>query len=240
MTTSFDATSAHIFENRAGTKWLNFSKGRIQTDFKFRGQNPTPGAPIHFYLPETPSDSMVTIVIESPGENWQQEINVRALKGVNTARWNMQFPLNDEAATKHNESLGAMLSHIRDRMQNANQEQLFHMARDLRAGHRAPTLFTGKEYPNMDSDQGILLDHLEYIEELLLVAVSARSLNNIRSHLLHYSFLVGDEVYMGFYGDPITDLEASPGTYQVRLQAGNRTAQGLVQVREDPLKAGHP
>ena len=232
----------HLFESRPGTKWMSMNKGRIQTHFKFRGGNPSRGAAIRFFIREMPGDSLAHIEIADLDTGRIQSIETRVEPGINEARWNMTFELSGEEIDEHKEHLGNIASTIRESLTSSTADQvLFHLARDLRAGHRAPSLFEDVEYEHLDNDKVLLLEHLDFIEDRLNEASSARQLDDIRDELVAYSILVGDEAYLGFYGEPIRTAEARAGRYIVTVTSDEHRVQGQVEVREDPIiKSGTP
>lgn len=226
----------HLFSSRPGTHWNAFNKGRIQTHFKFRGDNPRSGAAIRFFVRELPADSIATIEIADLLTGRSQTLTAPAIPGMNEVRWNMRFDLSEEEVQQNQQRLSAMATTIRNTLNNFRDKQtLFHMARDLRAGHRAPSLRTDETYLHLDDDRGLLLEHLGFIEADIAEAESAYALDAIRDGLLHYSFVIGDEAFFGFYQDPISPHKATAGTYIVTVKAGAHRVQGTVEVREDPL-----
>jgi len=90
------AKDVHLFENRTATKWQNVSLGRQQSFFKFRGENPSRGAAINFYLKSAPA-KRISIQIEDITGQHKRDLVVPGKAGINQARWDMRFPpQNDE------------------------------------------------------------------------------------------------------------------------------------------------
>lgn len=227
---------AHVFANRPGTRWLDLSKGRMQTHFKFRGANPRRGAPIHFYLRETPADSSATLIIEDPFSGNEQVLQVGAYAGLNTIRWNMRFAPPVETVNAQRAALQRMATTIEARLHAfEDDETLFHMHRDLVAPHRSPRLYNDVRYSDTDDPKAFLLEHLQHIQTRLSDETRMFALNAIRSQLTAYSFVVGDEAYFGFFGEALTATEASAGTYRVLLGVEGKRYDGHVTVRQDPL-----
>ena len=229
--------SLHLFESRPGTRWASFAKGRIQTHFKFRGQNPPSGAAIRFYLKEMPADSLARIEIADLFAGRIQALSASVVPGINEVRWNMTFDPSEDEVDTHRLRLQKMVSTIRNNLNSDTPESaIFHMARDLRAPHRAPNLFEDTTYQNLENDRALLLEHLSFVEARIAATGSARQLDGIRDELMAYSITVGNDAYLGFYGEPISRVPAQAGRYIVTVTAGDHRAQGYVEVRNDPVR----
>ncbi len=225
-----------LFESKPGTRWHSLNKGRIQTHFKFRGRNPVSGAMIRFYLAEMPADSIAVIEIADLMSGRIQSIESPVHPGMNEVRWNMSFDLAEDEIATHKARFSHITTSLRRNIEASKEkEMLFHMARDLRAGHRGPNLFNDVEYEHLNNDRALLLEHLAYIEDKNKEATAARALNSVRSELIAYSSLVGDEAYMGYFGEPVQNTAAEASTYIVTVKAGMHSTQGKVEVRDDPL-----
>ncbi len=85
------AKDVHLFESRTATRWQNVSLGRQQSFFKFRGENPSRGAAINFYLKSAP-DKRISIQIEDITGQHKRDLVVPGKAGINQARWDMRFP----------------------------------------------------------------------------------------------------------------------------------------------------
>jgi photosystem II stability/assembly factor-like uncharacterized protein len=81
----------HMFENRIATRWQEVSLGRQQSFFIFRGENPRPGAFIHFYLKSVP-EGKVGMEIQDVENRRQASVRVSPKAGLNKVRWDMRFP----------------------------------------------------------------------------------------------------------------------------------------------------
>ena len=227
---------AHLFDNRAGTKWQNLPKGRIQTHFLFRGENPPYGAPIHFYLKSSPPQDTVLIEIADLLSERVRLIEAPAKAGINTALWDMHFMPGDAEIEAHRDDLRHIASEIEAALNTFDDaEVLFHMQRDLLAPHRAPRLYDDADYPNRADARPLLLDHLGHVRQKLDEAEEVWDFIQVRNHLLAYSLVVGDRAFFGFYGDELLPVEAAAGTYRVVLRVGEAAYTGSVSVREDPL-----
>ena len=229
-------SDVHLFENRVGTKWLNFSKGRIQSYFKFRGGNPPRGAPISFYLRSEPQDS-VKIEIEDPIAGRVRTLYTRAHAGINRARWNMEFLPNEHEIEEHRTFLAQILETITEAIQGTRRIDLLEqMQKDLLAVQRFPNLYDNTDYSDTGDARRLLLEHLRHIATRLADAQSVRQLYSIREQLLAFSQIVGDQAFFGFYGDELTTIAAPAGQYRVILTVDGQSHTGTVSVREDPIK----
>ncbi len=226
----------HLFDNPIATKWRNFRKGRIQTHFLFRGENPPEGAAIHFYLKDAPPQDTVQIQIADPFNRRTKTLEVPAHAGINTARWDMKLLPSGEEIKAYRDALRYMadeIEHVLERFDDP--EVLFHMHRDLVAPHRAPNLYEGADYPDLDDPRELLLRHLRYTRGHINRRKTLQGLTHARRHLLAYSPVVGDRAYFGFYGEQLTEIEARAGVYRVALTVGADAYLGVVSVREDPI-----
>ena len=111
-----------LFENRMATKWQNVSIGRQQSFFKFRGENPPRGAPIHFWLKTVPQDK-VNIVIEDLLGKHRHEMTVDGKKGINQVVWNMRFPVLEEDTLKFKERLLDTLNKLKDIVETGEEKK---------------------------------------------------------------------------------------------------------------------
>ena len=229
----------HLFDNPTGTRWRSFPKGRVQTHFLFRGENPPEGAAIHFYLKNPPPQDTLLIEITDLLGKRSTLLKTAARAGINTARWDMTFTPSVEEIDAHRADLRRMASEIGQVLGTYdNAEVLFHMQRDLIAPHRAPSLVEDAAYPNLDDARRLLLDHLSHLRIQLDEASELRDFARVRRQLVAYSSVVGDQAYFGFFGDELAAVEAEAGTYRVMLRVGGEVYSGTVSVREDPLLDG--
>jgi len=231
-------SDVYLFESRYGTKWLDFSKGRIQSFFKIRGPNPPRGAPIDFYLASDPQDSIL-IEIEDPFSGRTASIKVDGRAGINRARWDMQFPPSDEEIEAHRTFLAGVHETITQSVRDTKRTDLLEqMQKDLLAIQRYPNLYEDEEYTNKGDARRLLLQHLEYVGKRLESAESYRDLYRVREQLLAFSQIVGDQAFFGFYGAELRAVDAPAGRYRVILMVDGRSYVGSVGVREDPVKGG--
>jgi hypothetical protein len=227
-------TAAEVFEGRAGTRWENHSKGRIQTHFKFRGRNPASGAVIRYWLPETPADSVVTVTITDPISGDQEIMRPRGFAGLNEVRWGMQFSPDSLQVDAWKQSLLKIAASVEDLVRTTRDTaSLRAMRRDLMAPHRSPSPYDDVEYPS-EGDREILLAHAEAITARIEEGEGVRVLGGAWSQLLAYSFLAGDRTFEGFFGAELNSREAPAGRYRVEIAAGTHRAAAWVTVREDP------
>jgi photosystem II stability/assembly factor-like uncharacterized protein len=104
----------HLFVNRTATRWQSISLGRQQSFFKFRGENPRPGAFVHFYMGSEP-EGKVTMEIQDLAGERRASVRVAPKPGLNKVRWDMRFPPTESeiAAFKaHLEKVTAELSSL--------------------------------------------------------------------------------------------------------------------------------
>jgi len=229
-------SDVHLFENRVGTKWLNFSKGRIQSYFKFRGDNPPRGAPINFYLRSEPHDS-VRIEIEDPITGRARTLYTPGHAGINRVRWNMEFLPNEHEVEQHRAFLTQVHETITRAIQDTRRTDLLEqMQKDLLAVQRFPNLYNNADYSDSDDSRGLLLDHLGHISTRLAEAQSVRQFYSIREQLLAFSQIVDDQAFFGFYGEELSTIDAPAGHYRVILTVDGQSYTGTVSVREDPIK----
>jgi photosystem II stability/assembly factor-like uncharacterized protein len=231
-------SDVYLFESRYGTKWLDFSKGRIQNYFKFRGPNPPRGAPIDFYLASDHQDSIL-IEIEDPFSGRTASIKTEGSAGINRVRWNMQFPPSEEELEAQRTFLARVHETITRSVRDSKRTDLLEqMQKDLLAIQRYPSLYEDEEYSNKDDARRLLLQHLEYIGKRLEAAESYRDLYRVREQLLAFSQIVGDQAFFGFYGEELRAIDAPAGWYRVVLTVDDSSYVGSVEVREDPVKRG--
>ena len=81
---------AWLMSPRRATDWVRINLGRKQPDFLFRGENPPPGALLHFWLGSEPGD--VSLVVEELMGERRAEIRIDPHAGLNRALWNLRFP----------------------------------------------------------------------------------------------------------------------------------------------------
>ncbi len=225
----------HLFNNRAATKWINASKGRIQPYFKFRGQNPPAGAAIYYYLKSEPSDS-VRVVIAEVSEDRSRTYEVRGRAGINRVRWDMRFFPTAAELEDHHSLLSGVHETITELVRTTQREDHLHqMQKDLLATQRYPNLYSDAEYPSRDDARRLLLDHLRHIGTRLAEASSFRNLYDVREQLLAFSTVVGDRALFGLFGAELTTIEAAGGDYRVTIHVDGASYTGKITVRDDPL-----
>ena len=124
-------------------------------------------------------------------------------------------------------------------MEEANEDVLFQMHRDLVAPHRSPNPYDDAEYTDTEDPKQYLKEHLSHINTKLEQTESIRDLSGIRTQLLAFSFVIGDSAYFGFFGQSIQTRDASAGDYRVVLTVTGNVHHGIVSVREDPILMGN-
>ena len=228
------ASEVHVFESRAGTRWLNFNKGRVQMHFKFYGGNPPRGAPIAFYLKDAPSDS-VRIVVSDEWSGRRREWLVPASQGINRVRWDMNFEPTDEELARYQNVLATVAQHIEMALPQTDAAAIEQMYKDLMAPQNYPRLYRGENYEYQDDPMGLLREHLEMTRERLRNATSVRDYNTVREQLMAYSSVVGDQSFFGVFGEEPRMIPAASGRYGVMLTVDGTDRSGSVSVRDDPL-----
>jgi len=86
----------HLFESRMATQWRRINTGRKQPYFEFRGQNPTYGASIQFWVGDPAIDS-TTITVKDPFSDQKSTWMTTVQKGINRVYWNYRFPISSKA-----------------------------------------------------------------------------------------------------------------------------------------------
>ena len=229
-------SEVYLFENRIATKWSNITKGRIQNYFKFRGDNPPPGASINFYLRTAPTDS-VRVVVEDPFSERRRTITVAGNAGINRARWDLRFFPNEEQIQAHRALLRGILDTTATLVREARgADVLDQMRKDLLATQRYPNRYDDADYPETNDARTLLLDHLRHIGVRLDRAATYRDLFQVREQLLAYSHVMGDRAFFGFYGEELTATTAAAARYTVTVTVDGTSYVGKVTVRDDPLK----
>ncbi|MEZ4987049.1 MAG: hypothetical protein R2795_18755 [Saprospiraceae bacterium] len=83
---------AHFIEARTATRWISINTGRKQPHFEFRGENPSPGINIQYWLPASynNTDSVTIQVVSSTGSvrSWKEA----GQPGLNRSAWDGTFP----------------------------------------------------------------------------------------------------------------------------------------------------
>jgi photosystem II stability/assembly factor-like uncharacterized protein len=86
-------SEVHLFGVRTTTDWERWGRGSNLGQSAFTGQNPQPGAWIHFYLSESAAAAGVTVRITDAGGALVREFPHRGTAaGVNRAVWNLEWP----------------------------------------------------------------------------------------------------------------------------------------------------
>lgn len=117
------AKDIHLLSNRTATRWQNVSLGRQQTFFKFRGENPQPGAFIHFYLKSAPAEK-ISLEIQDLLEKRKAPLQVSARKGLNKIRWDMRFPPTEEEKFAFKQRLGKSLQKLDSQISTSAEKEI--------------------------------------------------------------------------------------------------------------------
>ena len=86
----------------------------------------------------------------------------------------------------------------------------------------------------MQVEQSTLREKLELLSEELKDANTPDALKEVRKQLTEY--FAGYAAGKPFFGKKMQAVEAEPGRYRVRVEAGNIRAEGWLYIREDPLQ----
>ena len=117
MTPEVAEKDIHLFQNRTATKWNYINTGRKQPYFEFRGENPTPGAKINFYLKDPPVFTGTVTISEFDGpHSFNREIMVG--KGINRFHWNFNFPPTREEVAEYKNHLEKVIGTLKKRVQD--------------------------------------------------------------------------------------------------------------------------
>ena len=216
------ASDAHLFESETATNWVSINLGRKQPDFYFAGQNPPPGAVIHYWLKEAPSGDIRLQVSEVFGDR-VAEVPLRddgrrrgrrgppggdggpdsaatgSQAGINRTVWNLRFPSTVAERAGMRNRLGAAIEFI--------------SGKDVDREQRAQLATLRDELDGADSDQ---------------------DLNSVRNQLAeHFNGYAEGRV---LFGPQIGQTDAGAGVYRVSLTVNGVTHEGSLTVRDDPLK----
>ena len=236
LTDAVLAKDVHMFNNKVATKWLNFSKGRIQNYFKFRGPNPARGAAINFYVKAKPKSGAATIEIADLYTGQTRLLKTKVKSGINRIYWDMRFFPDAAELEKNRSELATMHSKITDIVSGpAQKEHLQQMKKDLLAIQRYPGIYKEMPYPDKHDAKKLLLTHLGHIQTKLNSAESYRHLHAVREQLLAFSQVVGDDAFFGFYGKALRATEAAAGNYRVILRIEGASYESRIAIREDPI-----
>jgi hypothetical protein len=113
----------HLLVNRTATRWQNISLGRQQTFFKFQGENPQPGAFIHFYLKSAPTEKISLEIQDLLGKR-KAPLQVSARKGLNKIRWDMRFPPTEEEIFAFKQRLGKSLQKLDSQISTSAEKEI--------------------------------------------------------------------------------------------------------------------
>lgn len=114
----------HLFDSKLATKWRRINTGRKQPTFQFRGQNPTYGAAIQFWVGNTkPDTAIITVQDVFSNQRWTRKRMVKP--GLNRQHWRLTFPVTEEKVAQQKVRLGKVINKLEEDLQNQQQlEQL--------------------------------------------------------------------------------------------------------------------
>jgi hypothetical protein len=233
LTEAVLASRVHVFESRAGTRWLNFNKGRVQMHFKFYGGNPPRGAPIAFFLRDAPVDS-VELRVHDRWNGRERTWNLSATAGINRVRWDMAFEPTAAELTAYRSTLESVAKQIEGRLPNTDAGYVEQMYKDLVAPQNYPRLYR-EDYQHRDDPSALLHEHLAKVMERLTTAATVREYNGVREQLVAFSSVVGDASFFGAFGDEPRMHQAASGRYEFTIVVDGAKYEGIVSVRDDPL-----
>lgn len=108
----------HLFENKVATKWQQQFIGRKQPHFEFRGQNPTYGATINFYI-NSPVDT-ATITISDFLDTYQTVLKVPVEQGLNRIHWDFKFPSTETERKAYHQHLKNLIQDLKQEIKRAD------------------------------------------------------------------------------------------------------------------------
>ncbi len=231
MTSAVATSDAHLFDNKTATRWVSINLGRKQPSFMFRGQNPSPGAAINFWLEAAPPGDVSLQVSEFTGDRVADvrmgggdggdfrggrgggrraggagarggRVPGDPQAGINRAFWNFQFPSTGVARATMQQRLAEAIDFLEGRV--------------------------------IEDDKRIALAGLR---NRLVVATDDRALNQVRNELA--ADFNGYADGRTLFGPQIGSTTAEPGTYRVTLTVNGESYEGSITVRDDPLMAEH-
>lgn len=104
------AKQLHLFDSKVATKWRRINTGRKQPTFEFRGQNPTRGAAIQFWVGNTELDT-ARITIEDVFSSQRRSWKLPLKSGLNRQFWDFRLPIRAQDIMQQQKILGeAILS----------------------------------------------------------------------------------------------------------------------------------
>ncbi len=78
--------------NQPGTQWESLRRGGYgRGDLYFKGENPEPGAAVHFYLKQKPETPVEIKISDASGKNSTTYTMENATSGINRLLWDMHF-----------------------------------------------------------------------------------------------------------------------------------------------------
>jgi hypothetical protein len=135
----------YVFKSKTATKWKTVITGRKQPFFEFRGENPTPGAMIQFYLKKAVSDS-VEITIKDPFSNLISKWKTDAKTGINRKYWNFKFPITETGLRVYRDELQATIEKLKNRVEKPvlikTLKKISHAIKNSQSIHKLDSLRT--------------------------------------------------------------------------------------------------
>jgi photosystem II stability/assembly factor-like uncharacterized protein len=111
------SSEAYLFKSeRSGTHWLSLGRGGYgRGNLYFAGENPVPGAAIHFYLKDKPSGSVEVEITDATGDLKTQYAVKDAKAGINRLMWDMRFDPSPKALKQSLTQMRQMIERILQR-----------------------------------------------------------------------------------------------------------------------------
>lgn len=160
------AKQLHLFDSKVATKWRRINTGRKQPTFEFRGQNPTYGAAIQFWVGNTELDT-ATITVEDVFSNQRRSWKLPLKPGLNRQFWNFTFPVQTQDIIQQQKTLGEAILSLEAAVKNQrlqtelqNIKQLYRNARSAREFNEVRSLLV-KEFAGYAGGQAFFGSKLQ-------------------------------------------------------------------------------
>jgi len=201
-----------LFENRRpGTRWLSIRRGGYgRGDLYFRGENPPPGALVHFYLKGTPAGPVTVEISDSTGLRKTTYLLDNPEPGIQRIAWDFRF---DPPA----QQVQSMAANLKKQLEAAGQRQ------DLTAEQRDLIQRSLRRLDQFGANYRVVMEIQGGLGQIMGPGGGR-----------------GGGGFGGGFGGRGGGggNVAEPGTYGVRLTVGGKTSVGTVTVRLDPMQTG--
>ena len=201
-----------LFENRRpGTRWLSIRRGGYgRGDLYFRGENPPPGALVHFYLKGTAAGPVTVEISDSTGLRKTTYLLDNPEPGIQRIAWDFRF---DPPA----QQVQSMAANLKKQLEAAGQRQ------DLTAEQRDLIQRSLRRLDQFGANYRVVMEIQGGLGQIMGPGGGR-----------------GGGGFGGGFGGRGGGggNVAEPGTYGVRLTVGGKTSVGTVTVRLDPMQTG--